>query len=340
MVQRSNITITGNPSGGLYPTLKRDRTLGNPDGPTQIMALADGLSDVTIEYLNFDGAYGAGASPPSSCNPCDGNCGSWNDLAYGNDSYVDLEYVNFNNSGVNAVYIQGSNQYMYQITISNGEDAGIHIGGGSYVQIYSSTFQSNYGAGIAIAGGTSSIPTNNNITIGADYVGNASYHNHWGQPDCSNGGQVYFSGTSTASLVGNIIDGEYSTSDPGQQSGVEVDPGVSSLTLSGNQVYKNGAEGEGVKWNSSAVISGDDVYGNGTYNFSFLGLQDCSSGCVSDPNVQLDGVTSNTSGESGSPYDLYIWGFNTSSRICSTTSLSPYIVSSPSNVYYTQSTCP
>ena len=331
-VGRSNITIQGTASGGQYPTLKRWR-IGYGDGPQQILQFTYGVSNVTLQNLNFDGAYGDTASPPSTCNPCAGTCGFWADVwAVGGTNHITFQYLRFDNASENGIILNGTNHYVYQVTMNHGRNAGILIGGASNIQIYSSTFQSNFGAGVAISGGNNSA-----ITIGAPYVGNGFYHNHWGQPDCSNGGQVYVGGVSTnVSVAGNVIDGQHVWSDPGQQAGVEVDPNVSSLTLSGNVVTGNGAEGEGFKWNvSSTQVNGDSVYSNGSAGFYFLG-QD-GHGAVSDPGVSLKNVTA-----SGNPIDVHLWGFRSNNKICST-NYGMTVNNENSggfSPYYNQATCP
>jgi hypothetical protein len=287
---------------------------------------------VIIKNLNFDGSYGDAATPPSSCNPRGaGDCNFWSDLWYDWPvKSVTLQDVAFYNATEQAVTIQGSNHVVRRVRVSHSRNAGLHIGSAIRVAVLSSTFTSNLGAGVAITGtGTDT------ITIGGKNLSNYFYHNHWGLPDGSPGGQIYVADAANVVIMNNFIDGQYSASDPARQAGIEVDPNT-TVTLSGNTVHDNGAEGENFKFNASARVSNELVYSNRQYGFSFLGIA-ANHNRGTDPRVQLNNVKT-----TGNPVDIYVWGVLTARLVCSDNHLLTTLISRESdpNAYYTQGACP
>ena len=288
VVGRPGITLLGNTGTGGRSTIKRDRSAGA--GPKTLLRIDSSVTNIYVHDIDFDGDYGAPLATcsitdsqcdrkwPGTCVPTDARsgCGEWSDVVIDKTaSYVHFYSDNFKNATENAITAEGIGHTFYLITITNGRNCGIHIGNGTAISVTSSTFTGNYGAGICLAGGVKS-----NITIGSAGVGNSFYHNHWGKSDGSDGGQVYVGSSSYTTVASNLINGQYS-GDPGHNTGIEVDPGVSNLVIKDNTVTNHGAEGENFKWDVTATVTNDTISSNGLalavpgdYGIKVLGVLD------------------------------------------------------------------
>jgi hypothetical protein len=331
-VTRSNIVIKGNWAGGSspYPTLKRDRYNGN--GPAAIVSVA--ASYVTFENIGIDGAYGAGVSvsPPTGCYYLDGFgnrapnsvldfCYTFSDLdVQWPSSHVTVLASTFVNGAERSIRLQGNDHLVDWSNVGFARGCGIHIGRSERTAVYHSEIWSNFGAGVCISGGTIS-----DITIGnLDSQRNHFYRNHWGLADGSNGGQIYVGGGTNNHVVGNYVEGAWNSSEPGQNVGIEVDPGNVNALVHGNAVFGHGEQGINIKWNNTnVVVEYGTVWANNLANVApneegiqILGSKDRATS--EDPNPFDPTVTIRDVAGAGtnSPYDLRPYGFTAANKVC------------------------
>jgi hypothetical protein len=341
----SGVTIQGDPSySNSQMVLQRQRVFnGAPvnygDGPQELLDITG--SGVTLENLTVDGAYSYSLTnngptiqyvwqlepatcvldPAYACHagqsnggaPTVNTCDIFNDVeVQANDTII--TNVIFQNAAYNSLALStqggagscsagwctniGGNQFL------GGLGAGIHVGTGQNHIIWSNTFYNYVGAGVSVAGNPS--PAMTGVQIGGQGTGNAFHHNHWAQPDCSGGGQIYLgNGSNGTQILGNIIAGDYNfTYDQSTASqGIELDPGAENVVISYNNVYNHSGDGENIKWNSHVQISNEQISYNWGYGVSVFGYNGyCSPGpnCA-DPVVALNTVASSQNCNSSYP---------------------------------------
>lgn len=339
-VSRSSIVIKGQFQYGSYPVLKRDRSVNGGNGPENIMRVNVGLSNVTIENLEFNGSYGSSSGPPTTCDWSQqiNTCGEWSDLdVFLGTAFVTIQHSNFRDAAERAIRLRGNLHTVQHVSIGDGRNCGVSIGAAYSVNVLSSTLYNNLGAGVCANGAPLW-----NINIGgpSQAQGNYFYHNHFGKPDGSDGGQIYVGeGNSVIRVQNNIIQGAYSASDPGINAGIEVDPSAFGVTITGNTIYSHGLEGINIKCKTTVLVDGHSIHSNkeGVRVLGRYGLHEHCPTEHDEPKVAIRDPLANNS-----QWDLRLYGIKQSERVCTTTHPAQILIEESGGFapHYISATCP